>query len=113
MNIVSHTHPAWCDPRMCDPGGGGIDHRGDPLAWTVTDHRITVLRSRYDEVLTSGEQLVGPDRVTVHVEDEASATAAGEILSVELDLTGSDARLLAAALGQVAERIAADYRGER
>lgn len=114
MSILSHTHPAWCDPRLCATDHGGTEHRGDPLAWSACDHRITVVRSRRDETVPhSGEQLVGPDRVTVHVEDEQSVTAAGETIAVELDLTGTEARLLAAALGQVAERIASDHRGER
>lgn len=113
MSILSHTHPGWCDPRLCATDHGGIDHRADPIAWSVTDHRVTVGRSRYDEILRSGEQLIGADRVTLYVESEHCLTPGGEIIAVELDLPNGDARMLAAALGQVAECISADYRAAR
>lgn len=33
----SSTHPAWCDPRLCETGDWEVHHRSAPVVVTLTD----------------------------------------------------------------------------
>lgn len=99
---LTHTHPRWCDPRLCEHSTDNLDHRAAPFTWkpNAADVDLAVGLVRLDEI----GALNGPTNVMLVADTNFSER-------VEVDLSPADARMLAAALVSAAER-AEHERGE-
>jgi hypothetical protein len=115
VNIIPTTsHPAWCDPRICnvhlaENGDVSYEHRGGSPAMRPAaqpEAEITVRRTQVDD---RGEfPTIGDVNVTLIIADTSlSATYGGPPLSLDVDLDPIDAHMLAAQLLVMAEQVEA------
>jgi hypothetical protein len=90
-------HPSYCDPRLCTVHSGHYaEHRSAPMEWTPNgdDTSVSVGLVRIDGL---DVPYTGDPKVTLRITTEDGEDGITH-------LTGTDARMLAAALVCAAER---------
>lgn len=113
MDIIpqNRSHPAWCDTKLCSAylykdGSVSYEHRSNAASWQPVESICSVVAWATQLVDHGDCGSTGRVNVTLAAVEEASPVSGTEITpTVDIDLSPSEARRLAAQLLNVADEV--------
>ena len=112
LALPTFNHPAWCDARYCDSGGGNPRHCRPLHRWQACDVAITVSVIADDEWVRAEQRVIKhPVAARLNLEDLGSLRAvAGHevVITADVELDAAQCRRLAEQLLETAGHLEAE-----